>query len=223
LGHEVTTLLSKDDRLLVGGEGLYSIDLGHDLVVGSLLGETLLQFLLGLTFELDSLGDLGGNLLFGVGDCCYVVSVSVGYDLGGFGLSFLDNLGFDELCLSNNLIVLKISLCVNLLNLSGRLGLPLLLNLLRVSLNPLNLLSLVQLIKLSLLINILPLLLLDLLFLLLFFLIILDSLFVSEGLSFQGVLELIDSSFLHRGGHILTEDNIGDDDPLHEDSFVIER
>ena len=44
------------------------------------------------------------------------------------------------------------------------------------------------------------------------FLIVLNSLIVSKGLPFQGILELIDGSLLHRVGHIWTENHIGDDD-----------
>lgn len=190
--------------------------------MGSLLSETFLQFFFGLTFKFDCLGNFGSNLLFGISNCCYVVSISVSNDFCGVGLGFLDNLSFDKLGLSSDRVVLQVSLGVDLLNLGGGLGLPLLFNLVSVSLDLFDLLLLSNLFELGLLLNILSLLFFDLFLFNFFFLIVLNSLLVSESLPFKGVLELIDSSLLHGGGDFLTQDDIGNNDSLDVNTLVTE-
>lgn len=118
MSHEVATLLAKDHRVLIISERFNGIDFAHDLIVGSLLGETFLQFFFGLTLQLHSLGNLWGNFLFGVGNSSDVVSIGISDDLGGFGLSLLDDLSLDKLSLSCNLVVLQVRLSVDLLDFS---------------------------------------------------------------------------------------------------------
>lgn len=186
----------------------------------SLLCETFLELLLGLTFKLDSLGDLGGDLLLRIGDGCDVIGVSVGDDLGGLGLCLLHDLGLDELSLCSDSVVFIVGLSIDLLDLSLRLGLPLLLDLLGIGFDLLNFLSLGQLIEFGLLLDVLSLLLFDLLLFDFFFLIVFDSLVVGEGLSFEGVFELVDGSLLHRVGHLLAEHHIRNNDPLDKDTLI---
>lgn len=190
--------------------------------MGSLLGETFLQFLLSLTLKLHSLGNLWSNLLFGVGNSSDVVSIGVSNNFSGFGLSLLDNLGLDKFGLCCNLVILQVCLSVDLLDFSSGLCLPFLFDFLSVGLDLLNLLRLCQLLELSLLFNIFSLLLFNLLLLDLLFLIVLNSLLVRKGLPLERVHELVDRSLLHGTGDFLTQYDIGDDDSLHKDSLVAE-
>ena len=215
-------MLAEDDGVLVVGKRLDGGDLTHDFFVSTLLGKSFLELLLGLTFKLDSFGYLWCNFLFCISDSCDVVGICVSSDLGCLGLSLFNNFCFDELCFSSDCIIFKFCLSINLLDLSFSLGLPFLPYLMSVSLDLLNFLSLGQLLKLCLLFHILPLLLFDLLFLDFFFLIILDSLLIREGLPFKCVFELVNGSFLHGGGHLLTEHHIGNDDSLHIDALVLQ-
>lgn len=197
LSHKVATLLSKDYGVFVVGKRLDGVDFLHDLVVQSLLGKTLLKLLFSLTLKFDCLSNLRCNLLLSIGNGRHIISISIGHDFGSLCLSFLDNLSLDKLGLGSDLVVFKISFCIDFLNLSCRLGLPFLLNFLGLSLNLLNFLVLVKLVKLCLLLNVFSLLLFDLFLFDLLFLIILNSLFVSEGLALERVFELVDGTLLH--------------------------
>jgi hypothetical protein len=129
-------------------------------------------------------------------------------------------LSLDKLGFGSDLIILKVSLSVDLLNGCNSLGFPLLLNLISFCLNLFDFQRFLHLLELGVLLDILSLLFFDLFLTDFFFVIILNSLVVGELLSLQGVLELIDGSFLHRLGDVGGKDHISNDDSLHMDSLI---
>lgn len=213
-------MLAENYGVFVVCERFNGIDFFHDLLVSSFLGETFLQFFLGLTFELHSLCNLRCHFLFGSSNCCYVVSIGIGNDFSSFGTSLLDNLSLDKLCFRSDLIILKVSLSINLLNSGNSLCFPLLLDLIGFCLNLFNFQRLLHLLELSRLLNIFSLFFFDLFLTNFFFVIILNSLVIGELLSLQGVLELIDGSFLHGLGDVGGKNDICNNDSLHMDSLI---
>jgi len=127
----------------------------------------------------------------------------------------LDKFGF-----CSNLIILKVSLSINLLNGSDSLGFPLLLNLISFCLDLFDFQRFLHLLELGLFLNIFSLLFFDLLLTNFLFVIILNSLVIGKLLSLKGVLELIDGSLLHGLGDIGSEDDISNNDSLHMDSLI---
>ena len=203
------------------GERLHCVDLGHDLLVSSLLGETLKQLHLGISLKLHSLSDHWGDVLLGLGNSSSSVGISLGDGLCRIGLGLLNVLSLDELGLGNYLVVLEISLSIDLIDEGCGLGFPLGLDSGGLGLDLLNFLSFLHLFKRSLLILILSLLFFDLLGFDFLLSIVLDSLVVGESLSLQCVLELENSLLLHGVGNLTVEHHIGDDATLHDDSFIV--
>lgn len=143
-------------------------------------------------------------------------------DLGSFGLSFLDNLDLNELGLSNDLIVLKVSLCVDLTDVGISLRHFLTSQSFNGGLYLFNLFLFVQLSQRSLLFLVLSFFCMDDLGFFFLFRIILDSLVVSKSFSFEGCLELINGGILHGIGYLSIKGHTGDHHPLYENSFVLE-
>ena len=125
LGHEIVSLLSEHHCVLVRSESGDGIDLGHDLLVGSLLGKAFKQLDLSISLQLNGLSDHWSNLLLGLGNGSLPVRISLGDGLSSISLSLLDDLGFDQFGFSNDFVILKIGLSIDLVDESSGLSLPL--------------------------------------------------------------------------------------------------
>lgn len=179
----------------------------HNLLVSSLGLESFLELCLSLTFKLNSLSNKRGSFLLCIGDNRGLVGISLSNHFCSLGRSFFLNLGFNQSCLSHNLIVLEISLSINLRDKSLCLGLPLSSYSRSLSLDALNLLGLLHLGQVGLLLGIFSLFFLNLLSLNNFFHIILNSLFEGELLALKCILELENGFILHRHGNIFVQDH----------------
>jgi hypothetical protein len=93
--------------------------------MGSLLGKAFKQLDLGISLQLNCLSDHWSNLLLGFRNGSLSIGISLDDGLCSISLSFFDDLGFDQFGFSNNLVILKISLSIDLVNESSGLSLPL--------------------------------------------------------------------------------------------------
>ena len=148
--------------------------------------------------------------------------IGLSSDLGSFSLSFLDNLDLNELGLSNDLIVLEVSLCVDLTDVGVSISHLLTSQSLDLGLDSFNLFLFVQLSQRSLLFLVLSLFSMDDSGFFFLFRIIFDSLVVSESFSLKGSLELINGGILHCVGYFSVQSHTGDHDSLDENSLVLE-
>jgi len=201
---------------------LDGIDLGHDLLVSSLLSETFQQLDLSISLKLHCLGDHRGNLLLRLGNSGSSVSICLSDGLSSISLRLFYDLSLNELGLSDNLVVFQICFCIDLIDKSRGLGFPLRPDPRGLGLDLFNLLSFLHLLERGLLVFILSLFFLDLLGLDFLLCVILDPLVVRESLSLQSVLELEDGLFLHGVSDLTVEHHVGDNATLDDDSFIVE-
>lgn len=150
------------------------------------------------------------------------VSVGLSDDLLSIGLSFLNNLGLDEIRLSDDFVVFDVCFSIDLVNEGVSFSSPLALDSLGLGFDSLDFLGLLHLLELCLLILVLSLLFLDLLHLRLLLLIVFNSLLEGKSFPFEGVSELEDGLLLHGVGHLLVQNHIGDDASLDHDALVVE-
>jgi len=221
LGHEIVTLVSTDNGVVILRKTFNSCNRCHDFFMLSLVGKGLLKFLFSISLGCNCLSNERSYLSLGLCDSLSIVCICLCHHSCSIGRSILNNLILNEFCLSNNLVVLKIGVSVDGLNECLCFSMPLTCDPRVLSFNLLNLLLLWHLIKLSLFILILTLLIHHKFFLFLLFLIVEDSLIVSELLSFKSVFELEDSSFFEVWCNGFMEGYTCDDASFHHDALVL--
>jgi len=125
LSQKVAFLISEDNRVFVVAEFPNRINLAQVFVMGSFLFEPFLHLKLGLTLKSNSLCDEGRGFSLCLSDSGYFVSVGISHDFRGIGRGLLHNLSLNKSRLSDDLVVLKISFSINLIDHSVSVGIPL--------------------------------------------------------------------------------------------------
>jgi len=148
------------------------------------------------------------------------MSISLSSDLCCFSLSLFDNLSLDKFGLSNNLIVLKLSFGVDLVNKSITLSILFTSKSRNWCFNIFNFLLFVQLIQNSLLLSIFSFFQMNLSGFFLLFFIITDSLIECKSFSLKSGLKLINCGLLHVIGDVLIQSDACDHHSFDQNALV---
>jgi hypothetical protein len=81
--------------MFILGERLNSIHFMHELLVNSLLGESLKHFLFSLTLKCNSPSNHWCDFLLSLRNLSGLISISFSNNLSGFSLSLLNDLSFN--------------------------------------------------------------------------------------------------------------------------------
>ena len=190
--------------------------------MSSLLSETFLQSGFGLTLKSNGLSNHRRDFFLSPRYSGGVVSLCLRNDFGSLSVSLLSRFNLNELGLGNDLIVLKISLSIDLIDECIRVSPIFTLEPRSFGLDALNLLLHFHLPQLSLFHLVLPFLPSLLLFLLDLLPVVSKPLVISKPLPLKGGLELINSGILHIVRNILVQNHRCDDHSLDQDTFVIQ-
>lgn len=177
-------LISKDHRIFIIAEFSNRFDFTHILIMLSFQLESFKHLCFCFTFKNDSLSNKWSSICLSLGDCCSLVSICIRNYLCSIGLGSLNNLSFDESRLSDDLVVLEISLSVYLINHSVSTSRPLTLCPGNLGFHLLDFLLFLELLKLILLDLVFPLIIFDLLESRFLLSIVRDPLVVSKSFSF---------------------------------------
>ena len=149
------------------------------------------------------------------------MSISLGDDFCSLSLGLLDDLSLNKSSFSGDLIILKLSLSVDLVDKGVGIGLPFTLDSFRFGFNSFDFFLFFHLGQLSLFLFIFSLFQMDLFGFLFFFKIVCQSLVESKSFSFQSCLELIDGCFLHGISDLWSKCYLCNHYSLNLNSFVL--
>jgi len=198
LSQQVLILVSEYNSIFVTKCFINCINLLQCFLMLSLLLEALEHLCLCFTFKSNSFSNQRSRIGLSFGNSGSFISICSCYDLSCLCLSISDDFVLNKSGFSDDLTIFQFSISIDRVDHSISFSRIVCFGSINNSSDSINFLLFLHLLKLSLLHFILSLIFFDLLGSLLLFLIILDSLVISEPFSLQSGLELINGCLLHR-------------------------